>query len=56
MSERRAFSDEDIPKKSADYHGGCRYVRTQPAIAEKGIKSVNIEISFEEALRLSLAI
>jgi hypothetical protein len=56
MSERRAFSDEEIQKKADDYHGGCQYVRTQPNIAEQGIKSVNIEMSFEDALRLSLAI
>lgn len=31
-------------------------MRTSPDIAAKGIKSVNIELPFEEALRLSTAI
>lgn len=56
MEERRAFSDEDIRKKADDYHGGCRYTRTQPDIATHGVKSVNIEMTFQEAMRLSLAI
>lgn len=56
MDERRKFSDDEIPRKTDDYHGTCQYVRTQPDIAQQGIKSVNIEISFEHALRLSLAL
>jgi hypothetical protein len=56
MAGNRSFSDENIPLKADDYHGLAGYVRTQPDIAEKGVKSVNIEITFEEALRLSLAI
>ncbi len=56
MSEKRSFSDDNIPTKADDYHGLADYVRTQPDIAAQGVKSVNIEMSFEEALRLSLAI
>ena len=56
MAAKRSFSDDNIPVKAADYHGLAGYVRTQPDIADHGIKSVNIEMTFEEALRLSLAI
>src|SRR5712691_6173563 len=56
MTEKRSFSNDDIPTKADDYHGLADYVRTQPDIAEQGVKSVNIEMTFEEALRLSLAI
>jgi hypothetical protein len=56
MAGKRSFSDENIPVKADDYHGLAGYVRTQPDIASQGVKSVNIEMTFEEALRLSLAI
>ena len=56
MGENRSFSDDNIPTKADDYHGLADYVRTQPDVATQGIKSVNIEMTFEEALRLSLAI
>jgi len=51
----RVFRDEEPKKKAEDYHGSCSYNRTLPNIKEKGIKSVNIEITFEEALKLKLA-
>jgi hypothetical protein len=56
MAKKRSFSDENIPTKADDYHGLADYVRAQPDIGAQGIKSVNIEMTFEEALRLSLAI
>src|SRR5579872_1875857 len=52
----RGFNPDDIPEKKDDYHGGCRYVRTMPDLPEKGVQSVNIELTFEDALRLSVAI
>ena len=52
---RRAFSG-DITEKAADYHGHAKYVRAQPDLNEKESQSVNIELTFEEAMRLSLAI
>src|SRR3954452_18312418 len=55
-SNNRAFSPTDVPQKIDDYHGGCRLHRIVPDIAAKGVKSVNIELTFEEALRLSTAI
>ncbi len=56
MAGKRSFSDDNIPVKADDYHGLAGYVRTQPDIASQGVKSVNIDMTFEEALRLSLAI
>jgi hypothetical protein len=56
MAGNRSFSDDNIPLEADDYHGLAGYVRTQPDIAEKGVKSVNIEMTFEEAIRLSLAV
>lgn len=53
---KRAFSRSDTPEKATDYHGGCRYAGLSPDIAGRGVKSVNIDISFEEALKLSLAL
>ncbi len=53
---KRAFSPAGVPEKKDDYHGSCRFVRTSPDMAEKGVQSVNIELTFEEALRLSMAI
>jgi hypothetical protein len=52
----RSFSEENIPTKAEDYHGLARYVRTQPDMASQGVKSINIELSFEEAMKLGLAI
>ena len=56
MAKKRSFSDDNIPIKAEDYHGLADYVRTQPDVATQGVRSINIELTFEEALRLSLAI
>ena len=56
MAKKRAFSSSDIKHKSEDYHGGCKYVRTSPDVAAKGVKSVNIELTFDEAMQLSLSV
>ena len=53
MAKKRAFSASDIQQKTEDYHGSCRYVRILPDIGASGIKSVNIELTFEEAMRLA---
>lgn len=53
---KRNFSAQDTPTKSEDYHGNANYVRSQPDIAAQGVKSVNIELAFDDALRLSVAI
>src|SRR5437764_207058 len=56
MSENRAFSDANVPTKADDYHGLANYVRTQPDVAAQGVQSINVEMSFEEAVRFSLAV
>src|SRR5262245_43062485 len=53
---RRAFSREGTPEKAVDYHGACRYSRTLPDVLQKGVKSLNVEMPFEEALKLRLAL
>src|SRR5688572_25622007 len=53
---KRAFSRSDTPEKAIDYHGACRLTRLSPDVASKGVKSINIEIPFEEALKLRLAL
>jgi hypothetical protein len=56
MAKKRAFSSADIRTKKDDYHGSCNYVRTSPDIAAQGIKSVNLELTFDAAMQLSLGI
>jgi hypothetical protein len=56
MTANRVFPGEDAKQKAEDYHGGCTYNRTLPDIKSKDIKSVNIEVAFEDAVKLNLAI
>ncbi len=56
MAEKRSFSGDNVPLKAADYHGNANYVRTSPDVAAKGVQSMNVYFSFEEATRLSLAL
>ncbi len=56
MATKRAFTKSDVQQKAEDYHGSCRYVRTSPDIAARGVKSINIDITFDEAMRLATAI
>lgn len=56
MKPSRVFRDEGAEKKAEDYHGGCTFNRTLPDIKNQGVKSVNIEVTFEEAVKLNLAI
>src|SRR5437870_779692 len=52
MGVKRSFSAGDIPTKATDYHGTAKYARTSPDVAAKGVESINVYLSFEEALRL----
>ncbi len=56
MAVKRSFSAANIPTKAADYHGTAKYARTSPDVTAKGVESINVQLTFEEALRLSLAI
>lgn len=53
---KRAFSRSDTPEKAIDYHGAFRYSRLSPDVASQGVKSINIEVTLEEALKLRLAL
>lgn len=53
---KRSFTASDTPAKSADYHGRAGFVRLSPDLAKQGIRSLNIEVPFEEALKLRLAL
>jgi len=50
------LSADDTPLKSKKYHGQCNYGRLSPDVASRGVKSVNVDIPFEEALKLALAL
>ena len=52
----RAFTKSGTPEKALDYHGACRFGRVSPDVASKGVKSLNIELPLEEALKLRLAL
>lgn len=54
--KKRSFSPSGVPEKGEDYHGGCRFSRTSPDLRSKNTPSVNIDIPFEEALKLGTAI
>jgi hypothetical protein len=56
MAKKRSFSPEDLPTKAPDYHGTAKYVRTAPDVAAKGVDSINVYMTFEEAIRFSLAV
>jgi hypothetical protein len=51
-----AFGGKGVPEKATDYHGSARFVRVKPDVAQRGVKSINIDLTFEEALKLSLAL
>lgn len=58
---KRVFVSTNPKSKAEDYHGGGRFERVLPNISDAqavvgGVKSVNLELTFEEALKLSLAI
>lgn len=56
MPKGRVFAEGAIKTKASDYHGMARFVRSLPDLATKDVKSVNLELSFEEALKLQLAL
>jgi hypothetical protein len=56
MPKKRAFSPLGLPEKAVDYHGASRFTRVSPDVALQGVKSLNIEVPFDEALKLSLAL
>src|SRR5262245_54427642 len=54
---KQGFVRADIPQKGRGYHGMASYVRTSPDVRTKnGVKSMNIQMTLEEALKLRLAL
>ena len=57
---KRVHPPTKAEKKSEDDHGGARYERIVPDLTpragESPIDSLNIHITFEEAMKLSLAL
>ena len=52
----RGFSADNIPEKLADYHGGCVCASLSPALNPEIVPSVNMNLTLDEALRLSTAL
>lgn len=46
----------DAPEKGRGYHGVGRCVRISPDVAQQGVKSLNIDMTMEEVLKLRLAL
>ena len=45
------------PKEKADdYHGMARYANSSPQVESQTLPSLNVNLTFEEAMKLSLAI
>src|SRR5688572_24360620 len=54
---KRSFSPSDVPEKASDYHGMAGYARARPdVLGQKGVKSLNLDLTLEEALKLKLAL
>jgi hypothetical protein len=56
MAKQGFGPPSDTPEKGRGYHGFSRYATLSPNVAAQGVKSVNINLTFEEALKLSLAL
>jgi hypothetical protein len=53
MNKPRVYPGDEIKQKASDYHGQCAYARIRPKYSAK---SLSIEVPFEEAVKLSLAL
>jgi hypothetical protein len=53
MKPKSIYKSPELKEKSRDYHGKCDYSRIRPPYQGK---SLSIEITFDEAMKLSLAL
>lgn len=53
MKPEKIYTNPELKEKSPDYHGKCDYARLGPPYSGK---SLSIEITFDEAMKLSLAL
>lgn len=56
MAKQGFGPPSDTPEKGRGYHGFARYVAVSPDVAQKGVKSLNINMTMEEVLKLRLAL
>lgn len=50
------MSDTDDPESNKESFGGCTYSAKSPAVLAADTKVVNLQLSFEEALKLNVAL
>ena len=53
MKPEKIYTHPELKEKAPDYHGKCDYARLGPPYEGK---SLSIEITFEEAMKLSLSL
>ncbi|MBX3046852.1 MAG: hypothetical protein KF698_07640 [Anaerolineales bacterium] len=53
---KRVFPKKQAKKKVEDYYGGAVFKKTSPDLASTGTKSLNLEIEYEEGLKLLMAL
>jgi hypothetical protein len=56
MVGKRSFSPVNIPTKAKENHGQACYTHTSPDAESKDVKSLDVYLTFEEALKLSMAL
>lgn len=53
---KRINPDYKVSQKSTDYFGSAHFTKTSPDLTSKNVKSLNLDIPFDEALKLYVAI
>ena len=53
---KQGFGPANVPEKGRGYHGLGRYLSLSPDVTRQGVKSLNINLTMEEALKLRLAL
>jgi hypothetical protein len=56
LKKGRGFLPSNVKKKGPGYYGTARFARSMPDLRERNLKSLNLELTFDEALRLFLAV
>jgi hypothetical protein len=56
LAQKRSFSPDGIGTMSIDYHGTVRFTRCSPDLVPAGVKSLNLDTPFDEAVKLTLAL
>jgi hypothetical protein len=56
MAKGRVFPKKIVKQKAEDNFGSSRFIWASPDLVSQGTKSLNLEISFEEGLKLLIAL